>query len=261
MAGAVIAWIFVFCNPIQSTDHLFLTSLFLGLGGLAAATANYTMMRCYAIGHRGISAACGMSSIIISFLFGIIVMGERPSTQSLIGLFILVSGLLSCILQKLRKDHSSSQGTYKDFRKWLLFMGMTILLNGISAIMMGMPSWLGYHNCPFLLRSAIILLLSSFANMLLCIATQKPITAYIKQYLPSAMVWGVIAVATNFMFFVSMDALTKINLGSFKAPLTGTVTLVSFSCYSAIRCKEKYQFATVLGIVLCLLGIIVISLK
>ena len=256
--GGILAWCIVpFCHA-EIPERLPLLTLILGACGFTYVVALFIQIQCFTLGRKGLTSACTTSAIIIPFLFGVIAMGERPQLLGYVGALCLVAGMVICVLTGKQKEAETEQQS--NYMKWFAMTMLCILLNGCGAILQSLSSWMGFDHVSGMFRAALLMVLSGVGNLLACAVVRANPLKDIKSILPWAALWAVIGTATNLIFFVAMDAMAKVHAGSFTTCISSTSALLFFLLYSSVRFRERYRPVTILGIVICLLGILAIGL-
>ena len=257
--GGILAWCIVAFGHAEIPERLPLLTLILGACGFTFVVALFVQIQCFTLGRKGLTSACTTSAIIIPFLFGIIAMGERPQLLGYVGALCLVAGMVICVLTGKQKQEEAEQ-PQANYMKWFVMTMLCILLNGCGSILQSLSSWMGFDNVSGMFRAALLMVLSGVGNLLACAVVRVNPLKGIKAILPWAAIWAVLGTVTNLMFFVAMDAMTHVNAGSFTTCISSTAALLFFFLYSSIRFRERYRPVTILGVVICLLGILAISL-
>ena len=260
LLGGVLAWCIVpFCHA-EIPERLPLLSLILGACGFTYVVALYVQIQCFTIGKKGLTSACTTSAIIIPFLFGVIAMGERPRPLGYLGALCLLCGMVVCVLTGKQKEEETQAQTQGNYMKWFALTMLCIVLNGCGAILQSLSSWMGFDNVSGMFRAALLMVLSGVGNLLACAVVRANPLKGIKSILPWAAIWAVVGTATNLIFFVAMDAMAKVGAGSFTTCISSTAALLFFFLYTSVRFRERYRPVTILGIIICLLGIFAIGL-
>lgn len=259
--GGVLAWAIVpFCHA-EIPERLPLLTLILGACGFTYVIGLYVQIQCFSLGRKGLTSACTTSAIIIPFLFGIVAMGERPRLLGYIGALCLLGGMIVCVLTgKQNKEETEQAETQSNYLKWFAMTMFCILLNGCGATLQSLSSWMGFDHVSGMFRAALLMTLSGVGNLLACAVVKANPLRDIKSILPWAAIWAVIGTATNLIFFVAMDAMAKVGAGSFTTCISSTASLLFFFLYTSIRFRERYRPVTILGIIICLLGILAIGM-
>ncbi|MBO7535404.1 MAG: hypothetical protein J6T46_15540 [Victivallales bacterium] len=166
--------------------------------------------------------------------------------------------MVICVLTGKQKEAETEQQS--NYMKWFAMTMLCILLNGCGAILQSLSSWMGFDHVSGMFRAALLMVLSGVGNLLACAVVKANPLKGIKSILPWAAIWAVVGTATNLIFFVAMDAMAKVHAGSFTTCISSTSALLFFLLYSSVRFRERYRPVTILGIVICLLGILAIGL-
>ena len=259
LLGGVLAWCIVpFCHS-EVPERLPLLTLILGACGFTYVVALFVQIQCFTLGRKGLTSACTTSAIIIPFLFGVIAMGERPKLFGYLGALCLIVGMVICVLTgKQKEEEDGKRGN--NYLKWFALTMLCIMLNGCGAILQSLSSWMGFEEVSGMFRAALLMTLSSVGNLLACVVVKVNPLKGLKSILPWAAIWAVVGTATNLIFFVAMDAMAKVGAGSFTTCISSTASLLFFFLYTSIRFRERYRLITILGIVICLLGIMAIGM-
>jgi drug/metabolite transporter (DMT)-like permease len=258
LLGGLLAGCFLLFQPMAIPARLGLLTAVLGACGFTYVVALFVQIRCFAYGRRGIAAACITSANVIPFLFGILAMGERPGGLGYVGVVLLIVGMVTCAMTSRKKEESNSEeGTYA---KWLGLLILCVALNGMGQIFQGLSSWLKLDDVPGMARAALLMLLSSLGNLLACLLTRHPLHHDLKPNLPWAAVWAIIGTGTNLMVFVAMDAMSRVGIGAMTFAISSSASLLFFLLYTAVRFRERYPLATLIGMALNVLGMVTIAL-
>ena len=168
--------------------------------------------------------------------------------------------MVVCVLTGKQKEEETQAQTQGNYMKWFALTMLCIVLNGCGAILQSLSSWMGFDNVSGMFRAALLMTLSGVGNLLACAVVKANPLKGVKSILPWAAIWAVVGTATNLIFFVAMDAMAKVGAGSFTTCISSTAALLFFFLYTSVRFRERYRPVTILGIIICLLGIFAIGL-
>jgi len=96
--GVILSWILISNFKLLMTreiPQIALLSVVLIGSGILCAAGMMIMQRALKIGHHGIVFTISQSAMIIPFLFGVIVLGERVDYLKWIGLFFVIFSFIT----------------------------------------------------------------------------------------------------------------------------------------------------------------------
>ena len=76
-----------------------------------------------------------------------------------------------------------------------------------------------------------------------------------------AIIWAVLAVFSYYFMFEAINAMRKIDAAALVFPMVMGLNVSGFSIYSKIKLREPYTPVNIACLILCLTGVILLSLR
>ncbi len=211
-------------------------------------------------GPNGLVWAMIQSAFIIPFAMGIIFFAVPCSLWRLSGLLVLLlaTALMGIAGQKSNREKSDAKGDCK----WLWYTIIAFLMGGLDQALGNLPSYLikeePFQFCGLLARSGICGAGFAVAWAFHCLFRKENWFAR-KCTLDIVLMAGSTVGATVCLFY-ALDTLAKAGAGAIGYPLGMGITIAAFQIYTAVVLKEKLSLFSLLSILLCLSGIVLIML-
>lgn len=227
-------------------------SLFLsGIGNFAA----YDLMnRAMKVGPNGIIWSFVQSALIFPFLTGVIFFGDSLTPVRMCGMAALIVSIL--LLGAAKGNTGSEQSS----RRWFWIALAAFIAAGFTQVTTNLPSyWQEAKQITPVMRTVWFQLGIAAGFFLLWAGERKPIP--LTGVLKPAICLSVFYILLYFvLMFNGLDKLAANGAGSVGFPVMLGSCIVGFFLYSLIFLKEKLTLTGALGFLLCLGGIISISL-
>ncbi len=256
----VTAAVIMLCiRPDQPTDG---SVRFMSLAAFwCAGVLNFFMMLLMQAamnnGPNGVSWAIIQSGMVVPFLIGTLFFRENPAWGRLLGLLML---LLSLVLFAFARDNS-----VKGNRSiWLLASALGFLVAGTNQTLVNLPSY--YHSADAVstISRTLCLQVGTFCGWLLALPFRfrKLSGKFTPALLKIAVMLAVVNLTNGFFVqYYGMNMLAKVGFGAVAMPLISASCLIFFTLYSIICLREKLTWASRIAFVLCIIGVILMSLK
>ena len=208
-------------------------------------------------GPNGIAWAIIQSGMVVPFLVGTFFFKENPAWGRLLGLLML---LVSLVLFAFARDNSVKGNR----AVWLAASAFGFLVAGTNQTLVNLPSY--YHSADAVstVSRTLCLQAGTFCGWLLALPFRfRKISG---NFTPS-MLKIALSMATVYLingFFVQyygMNILAKVGFGAVAMPIISASCLIFFTLYSIICLREKLTWPSRTAFVLCIIGVILMSLK
>lgn len=212
------------------------------------------MNRAMERGPHGLVWAMIQSAFFIPFVMGIVFFGVPCSIFRLIGLIVLIAatGLMGVAGQKSNQEKNGEKSS-----SWLVYTIVGLLMAGAVQICANLPSYLvkaeAFKFTGLLFRCG--LMGAGFAlGWIVHSLYRKEIWNGKHCSLPVTMM-VISLIGACICLFYGLDMLAKAGVGAIGYPLGMGVSIAAFQVYTAISLKERISFLSFLSILLCLIGI------
>ena len=207
-------------------------------------------------GHNGLSVAIRNAASMISMFFALIFLHEKISLINFFGVILVILSL-AVIAVFSRRDSISS-----DLRKWIPAVIGSLLLSGLYQILLTSTVVL-----PETTRRAgvIIPCLMGFCGIGNLIASQierkirhedRKCFHFEKKIWQVLFCWSAAALLQYYLLIKALSSMREAAMASLAWPMLIGVNITTFSIFCRLKWKEKYPPATVIGMVGCVAGII-----
>ena len=256
----VAAAVVMLCiRPDQPADGTvrFMSLAAFWLAGLLNFFMALLMQAAMSNGPNGIAWAIIQSGMVVPFLIGTFFFKENPAWSRLLGLLML---LISLVLFALARDNS-----VKGNRSiWLLASAMGFLIAGSNQTLVNLPSYYYSADAVSTISRTLYMQAGTFCGWLFALPFRfKKISGNFN----SAMLKIAVCLAAVYLingFFVQyygMNMLAKVGFGAVAMPIISASCLIFFTLYSIIYLREKLTWASRIAFILCIIGVILMSLK
>lgn len=209
-------------------------------------------------GHNGISVAVRNSASVISMFYALIFLHEKISMINLSGVIAVIVSL--GVIAIFGKKSSVSS----DLKKWIPAVCGSLLLSAGYQILLTNAVMLPENVAK---SGAIIPCLMGFGSLgnLLASLIERTITRCREPFWHfNPTVWKVLAgwvAAALLQYYLLIHALSSMRnaaMSSLTWPMLIGVNVTAFSIFCRLKWKEKYPLSTVIGMVGCIFGLIMI---
>lgn len=228
----------------------------------AAGVLNYAvfflMQKAMAAGPSGLTWAMVQSSFVMPFLMGTIFFREPCSLFRGIGIAVLISSMFLMGLSGKKGD--SGQG---EKRVWLLFTFGSYLTAGLCQCCCTLPSYFvteqsaGIAN--MLCRVGVNFTGAVLAFLFQGLCNHKDFSG--KGCWQGTAVFAASTLAATCCLFVGLDRMTAAGAGAVGYPVVMGLNITAFLIYTSFRLKERLSLASLLSVLLCLSGIVLLTIK
>ena len=227
-----------------------------------AGVGNYTtfllMNKAMQKGPNGLVWAMIQSAFVVPFLMGVIFFKVPCPTSRIIGLVMLVAAMVLMGVFGKNDDSKDEKRNYI----WIVYTILGFIVAGATQSCANIPSYLIKEESGGLLTAMFRAGLCSggiFATFFVHGLVNKKIFEW-KGCIGSTVVMTLATVLALFFVFIGLDRLAAHNAGSIAYPMIVGISIAIFMVYTSIRLKEKLSLPALLGVLLCLAGIVVIAL-
>lgn len=242
---------------VAGAERLPLLAAVIGFAGLVSGFGMLLMTRSMALGHGGISWAISQSSLVVPFLAGVLVWGDRSGPGGWAGL-----ALVLVMIVVLGRRQGGTDATAVDARRgrrsWIATVAAAFVALGVSQTLSSVPSrWAGWTDAaglrvPFSAAGFFVVMLV----MLAFSRDRRP-----GRLVPLlALVHGVLGFLGQAAFFIALDRLAPLGLAAAAFPVSIGTTILSFSLYSALVLRERFRALDVASLAAGSAGIALLAL-
>jgi len=228
----------------------------------AAGVLNYAvfflMQKAMAAGPSGLTWAMVQSSFVMPFLMGTIFFREPCSLFRGIGIAVLIASMFLMGLSGKKED--SGRG---EKRVWLLFTFGSYLTAGLCQCCCTLPSYFvteqsaGIAN--MLCRVGVNFTGAVLAFLFQGLCNHKDFSG--KGCRQGTAIFAASTLAATCCLFVGLDRMTAAGAGAVGYPVVMGLNITAFLIYTSFRLKERLSLASLLSVLLCLSGIVLLTIK
>ena len=216
------------------------------------------MNRAMKTGPNGMIWAMIQSAFVLPFLMGVIFFDVPCPFTRIIGLVLILAAM---VLMGIFGQSNEVSGEKKYV--WVFITVIAYLFAGLTQCSVNLPSYLISNSGGTTLLNVLFRMgLSSsgfFIGYLVNGIGDRSKYSW-KGCIPSTILMTLTVILSLFTTFIGLDRLAKYNIGSIGFPVVVGTSIVFFTIYTSIQLKEKLSPSGIFSILLCLAGIVVISL-
>ena len=202
-------------------------------------------------GSHAVAWTFTQSAMVLPFLGSWIFFDSQVKWLNFAGLTLIILAL--CGLGASKKDKSAEEN--KNSSLALIFSMIALLLTGLSQFCSLLPGELGSTEEALSWRLPIY----SVAGVILWGAAALIMKAKIdRQVIKYGTVYGFVVAAGQVALYMSIDALTPINMIAIVYPAALSICIILFAVYCAIFRNEKLSKPVIASLVLLLSGVILL---
>ena len=219
---------------------------------------NFILMRkAMKKGPNGIVWCIMQSALIFPFLAGILFFGVVPTATRILGVFLIIVGI---ILTGFGKENQKTQKNLPENNKWIWVTLLAFTIVGISQCFGNLPSYMDGANQVDGVQRAIAFQGGTFSAFLFFSLLNTNFRKFDGVGKPMLALTVVTLIIQFFLFYKGLDIVQQAGAGSIGYPITISSCIIIFFIYSFIFLKETISSSGMAGIILCICGIIAISL-
>ena len=205
------------------------------------------------------------SGMVIPFIYGICFHGVKAGTVRLFGMEHLLLALPLMSINR-KKEEKKARG-----KSWVFFALVAFLLCGIQQTLNNEPSYSdeicsgvpAIHRCLFIYVSNLVV-----AIVMLFCPNQAAVRKDIRTHLRNRYLWiyaiglqTLTMVTGLFLSFNAMDRMAKLGMGAVSYPVMVISCILGFTLYSIIWLRERLTWEAIMGICLCIMGIVFLCIE
>lgn len=239
----IFAWIIVFTENIQHTlyDISFKSLLFLILSGAATGASWIFYFKALQLGNVNVVVPIDKSSIVITMLFAIILLGEPVTLLKIISMAAIGIGTYMMIQKQ------DVQQSVTGSRNWILYAGLSAFFAAITAIL----GKVGIEDVDSNLGTAIRTIVVLIMAWLIVFATKKQ--GGIKEIDKKSWLFITLSgLATGMSWLFYFRALQE-GQASIVVPIDKLSIIVTI-LFAYIVLKEKLSIKAFIGLILLIAG-------
>lgn len=221
--------------------------------GLANGFGILLMQKAMGLGHHGMTWAIGQSALMMPFLVGVLLFGEKPTLWRVVGVCAIV---LSLVIFGAAGEHKENGQWRKTPRSWFLLALASLVILGAAQAFMTLPSHLPTLTDTANLRMPLLYLGNGAVIVALwhrCGGRPTKLTLWL------AVVGVVIGFVATFALFRGLDLMARCQLVSLGFPIAVGACIVAFALYSALWLREPFTRRHLAGLILGLTGMVLLS--
>lgn len=233
---------------------------------------NFLMLQAVAMGMKkgpnSIVWVITQSGMVLTFMFGVIFLGDILNIFRIFGIILLFNALVCLGIGKNKAAEENNQGKSKVWIAWaflaFLLCGSNQITNTIPSYDMNVQSNFNYAARALFSAGATVI----FALIWNLIANAKECLKQIVCECRNPWLWffvvamqGLSLCCTYLLQYRCLDILATYNTASIAYPLLVSTCLCGFTLYSFMVLKEKLTCLQLIGLALSLIGIILICVK
>ena len=256
LVASAAAWILLpdwsLAPEIEWRNVLLITAL-VGFVNTASQAALVCSMKW---GHNGLSVAIRNTAAMITMLFALIFLHEKISLINAFGVLTVIVSL--AVIAIFGKKNTVSS----DLKKWIPAVAGSLLLSGLYQILLTSTVTL-----PEATRKANIIIpcLLGFCGIGNLIASQieqkirhddRKFFHFEKKVWQVLFCWSAAALLQYYLLIKALSSMKEAAMASLTWPMLIGVNVTAFSIFCRLWWKEKYPLTTILGMVGCVAGII-----
>ncbi len=258
LTAAAAAWVLLPKWDLLSGADWCRILLITGAAGMVNTGSQAAFVCSMKWGHNGLSAVIRNSASVISMLFALIFLHETVSAVNFAGVaLIFLSLAVTSVFGK--KDSFSS-----DLKKWLPAVTGSMLLSGTYQILLTGTVLLSEHDRKAGVIIPCLLCSGAFWNLLASLIERRirgkesGFYHFSRQEWKVLFCWAGAALLQYYLLFNALSLMRKAGMASLIWPMLIGINITAFSVFCRLKWKEKYPPATVIGIIGCILGLIMI---
>lgn len=261
MMGAAIP-VFFFGN----TNVPVITWIMLPLSGILNYICFALARSAMAKGPSGLTWAIMQSSFVMPFLMGVLFFDVPCSPLRLGGLFIMLVAMF--LMGKWggsgTQEEPGEEKPLQENKKilWLCYTFLAFILAGASQCSFNLPSYFikeesgGFSNILF--RAGINSIGPFMMFLISPLWNKKSFNG--KGTLVSILLMTFATLGAVSCLFTGLDTLVAQGAGAIGYPISLGSTIVAFLIYTSVRLKERLPLPALAGVILCLTGIVLLTL-
>ena len=229
------------------------------LAGVLNFFLNTTMAAAMKRGPNSLVWAILQAGMLFPFIFGICFHDVQPKPLRLLGMVVM---LIALALISISKDDTSKASD----NTWLLLSFLAFRIVGVQQIVATEPSYYvetrsgipTIHRCLALCLGNFVATLPSTLRL----SFKEGISVFKDKrlWLYALLLIASILFEKLFLFFKGIDMMAKLERGAISYPVMVISCIAVFSLYSIIILREKVTWKSATGLVLCTLGIVLVSI-
>jgi multidrug transporter EmrE-like cation transporter len=262
IGGAVLCFAFMpFMGPEFSGLPSLTVCLLCFITGLVNIQGMGLISKAMSLGPNGLVWSLAQSALIFPFIMGIC-LGSVPTIIRICGALLIIAGIIAAGFARNTKAKAGEKNARS--KKWLLVTLAAFMVIGLSQCLANLPSYFSAEDAGGGLWRGVIGSFGSVCSMLLTMLCSREAR---QQKCPQRLIFFsatlpclIPGIIQNIFFYRGLDLLARANAGSIGYPLCTGICIAGFTIYTAIKLKEKFTIIALTSTLLCLFGIVAISL-
>jgi uncharacterized membrane protein len=231
--------------------------------GIINVASQAVMVRTLKLGHNGLSVAIRNCAGLVPFSVGVFFLGSTVKWFNSIGLLIIITAFIMIALSK--KNNSSNPSGHQLFSfKWLLFAAASTLLSGTFQTFNTLSTVKFNYMVKSGMATPLLMSCCAFGYITALLLWQRDavktinISGKVWRY---AVLWAVLALLSYFFMFKTLDIMRSLNAAALVFPTIMGINVSCFFIYSKFKLREPYTLTNICCLIMCLLGVILLSLR
>lgn len=223
--------------------------LWIGLSGIANGAGKAMMIAAMRRGHKAVTLAMGQSTMLVPFLAGVVLWGERPGALTWTGIALALVGLATLAMYRggNRCLEVNTAGG------WLALALGAFVIMGLGRTCFLVPSQGTKDAVELTTRTPVALTSAAIVHVTLMLVRR---TGYDRRLLPLSVAFALLAICGYELMFRATDLLQERGLSGLAFPVSVSICIVAFGMYSRLRLKEPFNRRTVAGMALTAAGLL-----
>jgi uncharacterized membrane protein len=258
LLAAAAAWIMLPDWTLAAEIHWPKVLLITASSGLVNAASQAAFVCSLKWGHNGLSAAIRNSASMISMFFALIFLHEKVSPINLSGVVLVILSL--GVIAIFGKKNTISS----DLKKWIPATICSLVFSGANQCLLTATVLLPESNRKAGVIIPCLLTFCGLGNLLAAgfESLHKKDTPTFFRFDPEVwkvlFCWSGIALLQYFILIRGLEAMRQVGMASMAWPILICINILTFSVFCRIRWREKYPVTTILGMIGCVAGLIMI---
>lgn len=227
----------------------------LAVGALLNGVSQMLTMRNLGQGGCALYFALSRMGFAVSFLWSVLVWGERMTVWNALGILCLISAVV------LTASGKRNSGKYAE-RGRLAMAVLSTLCAGISQICIVWPSVCGMTEKPLPpLNSTLIILLMNclFFGGWTLLRRDPPETEW-RPLLRMGTAWGILAVLSYAVLFPALRQMGAHGRAGIVYPVGGAVLIFVYTLYTRFGLREQLSLRQAAALILVVIGVLAVKL-
>jgi|GEM_PF-6693082 len=258
LVAAAAAWILLPKWELLPGADWFMILLIVGSAGMVNTASQTAFVCSLKWGHNGLAETIRNSASVLSMFFGLLFLHETISIVNFSGVVLILLSL--AVIAVFGKKGSFST----DLKKWIPAVVGSMLFSGAYQILLTGTVMLSEHDREAGIIIPCLLAANAFWNLVASLIehrVRKEKQAFYHFSAPVRKVLFFWAGAALLQYYLLLNALSRMHeagMASLTWPMLIGINVTAFAAFCHLKWREKYPPSTVIGMIGCILGSIMI---